>query len=422
LFSVLPWSCFPHADGTVVAYILSQVISFQPFVIGGLHMDIFGYVRADGRIGVRNHVLILPVSYEVNQVADQIVRRVPESVTLRNQHGTNQWGTDLEQTLRVYTGFATHPNIYGVVLLGWGSEPFSVDAIGAAAEAAGKRVGVITLQQSGGMRRAIDEGARLARVFVSEREDAARIPVPLSSIILGTECGGSDACSGISANPALGIVSDLVVKAGGTSILSETTELIGAEHLLADRAATPEIAEQILFIVKRIEQNAMKMGVDLRGAQPAPGNIAGGITTIEEKSLGCIHKAGSAPIVEVIEYAERPTASGLVIMDTPGHDIEQLTGMVAGGAQVVIFTTGRGTPTGCPIAPVIKVSTNSNTFQNMRDNIDMNTGTVIEGIETVAQAGQRLFQLMQHVLSGQMTQAERLHHHEFGIYRIGQSL
>ncbi|MCL6517353.1 MAG: UxaA family hydrolase [Alicyclobacillus sp.] len=390
--------------------------------MGGDHVDIQGYVRADGRVGVRNHVLILPVSYEVNQIADRIVRQVPEAVTFRNQHGIDQTGADLEQTLRVYEGFATHPNVYGVVILAWGHEPYDLQRIAAKAEAAGKKVELITLEQVGGMRRAIERGVLAAQRFTAERGEAKRQPVPLSRIILGTECGGSDACSGISGNPALGVVSDLLVAEGGTSILSETTELIGAEHLLAERAVSPEVAERILFIVRRIEENAMKMGVDIRGAQPAPGNIEGGITTIEEKSLGCIHKAGSAPIQEVIEYAERPSKNGLVIMDTPGHDIEQLTGMVAGGAQIVIFTTGRGTPTGCPIAPVIKVATNSFTYQRMKDNIDFNAGTVIDGEESVDDAGRRLFQLMVEVLNGAQTKAEILGHREFGIYRIGQSL
>ncbi|RIV19640.1 altronate dehydratase [Alicyclobacillaceae bacterium I2511] len=384
-------------------------------------MNILGYPRTDGRIGIRNHVLVLPVSYEMNQVASQIARTVPGTVTFRNQHGLNQTGADLAQTLRVYMGFASHPNVYGVVLLGWGHEPFDLTELADAAAAAGKSVDYITLEQVGGMRPAIERGQHRVEQFLTDRNRVQRESVPLSSILLGTECGGSDACSGISANPALGEVSDKVVAAGGTSILSETTELIGAEHLLAQRAVTPEIGAQILYIVRRIEENSMRMGVDLRGAQPAPGNIEGGITTIEEKSLGCIHKAGHSPIVEVIEYAQRPTMSGLVLMDTPGHDIEQLTGMVAGGSQIVIFTTGRGTPTGSSIVPVLKVSTNSFTYERMRDNIDFNAGTVIDGTETVPEAGERLFQHMLDVLNGQQTQAEKLGHQEFGIYRIGQS-
>lgn len=385
-------------------------------------MQIQGYLRADGRVGVRNHVLILPISYEVNQIADRISTRVPGTVTFRNQHGMSQSGDDLEQTFRVYEGFATHPNVFGVVILASGYEPHDLNKLFQSAKAAGKQVELITLQTAGGMRGAIDQGAAFASQWVTDRDAVVRVPVPLASIILGTECGGSDACSGISGNPALGVVSDLLVAEGGTSILSETTELIGAEHLLADRAITPEVGEQILYVVRRLEENAMKMGVDIRGAQPSPGNMDGGITTIEEKSLGCIYKGGTTPIREVIEYAERPTEHGLVIMDTPGHDIEQITGMVAGGSQVVIFTTGRGTPTGSPIAPCIKVATNTYTFDNMADNIDFNAGTVIDGVESVQEAGERLFKLMIDVLNGAPTKAEVLGHREFGIYRIGQSV
>lgn len=385
-------------------------------------LNIEGYLRKDGRVGIRNHVLILPVSYEVNQIAEQITQRVPGTVTFRNQHGLFQEGDDLAQTLRVYEGFATHPNVYGVILLAWGHEPYNLQGLVDAAREAGKRAELIALEEVGGIRNALKAGVQFSETWMAERDGVKRVRVPLSSIILGTECGGSDACSGISGNPALGVVSDLLAAEGGTSILSETTELIGAEHLLADRAITPEIGKQVLHIVNRLEENAMKMGVDIRGAQPSPGNMDGGITTIEEKSLGCIYKGGTTPIREVVEYGERPSEHGLVIMDTPGHDIEQMTGMVAGGAQVVIFTTGRGTPTGSPIAPCIKVATNSFTYKNMRDNIDFNAGDIVDGVATVDETGKRLFDVMVDVLNGEPTKSERLGHREFGIYRIGQSL
>jgi altronate dehydratase large subunit len=249
-----------------------------------------------------------------------------------------------------------------------------------------------------------------------------REPVSVNELTLGTECGGSDALSGISANPALGVASDLLVEAGGTVLLAETPEMIGAEHLLAARARDEAVAKDIYRIVDNWENLVKSLGVDLRSAQPSPGNKAGGLTTIEEKSLGCIHKAGSSMIEEVIGFAEKPTRRGLVIMDTTAQDVEQLTAMVAGGAQVVVFTTGRGNPVGCPIAPVIKVVSNSDVFRRMRENIDINAGNVVTGRESLPDAGKRIFREILQVASGKLTKAERLRHWEFAVNRIGPTV
>jgi altronate dehydratase large subunit len=217
----------------------------------------------------------------------------------------------------------------------------------------------------------------------------------------------------------VGAASDMFVEQGGTSILSETQELIGAEHLLAKRAVSPEVAERIWYICKRAEEGALKMGVDIRYTNPAPGNIEGGITTLEEKSLGCIHKAGHAPIQEVVEYAEAPKKKGLVIMDTPGHDVESITGMVAGGAQVVVFTTGRGTPVGCPIAPVIKVASNTTMYERMRDNMDINAGEIVDGKKSIRDVGKEIFDEIIAACNGKKTKAEVLGFGSFAINRIG---
>jgi altronate dehydratase large subunit len=241
----------------------------------------------------------------------------------------------------------------------------------------------------------------------------------VSSLLLGLECGGSDATSGLAANPALGVASDLLIAEGGTCLLSETTESIGAEHVLARRAVDDHVRRKLLAIVRACEDRALQMGEDLRGSQPTPGNLAGGITTLEEKSLGCIHKAGSAPIQGVLEYAERPARTGLYVMDTPGMDVESMVGLAAGGVQVMVFTTGRGTPTGNPIMPVIKVTANRQTADRMADNIDLNLSGVIDGTLTIEQAGKRIFDEIIAVAGGKLTQAERLGHAEFGIYRVG---
>ena len=247
-----------------------------------------------------------------------------------------------------------------------------------------------------------------------------REPHPLSSLVLGLECGGSDAWSGLSANPAVGNASDRLVREGGTSILSETQEIIGAEHLLAARAVSREVSDRLVEMVKRAEAGALSGGVDIRLANPTPGNRAGGLSTLEEKSLGCISKAGTeAQLQEVVEYAEAPVKRGLVFMDTPGHDIESITGMVAGGAQVIFFTTGRGTCTGCPIAPVIKICSNSPTFEKMIDNMDVDAGGIITGEKTIAQVGELLFREMLEVCDGKSTRSEELGYGGFAINRIG---
>ncbi|MGL5514165.1 MAG: UxaA family hydrolase, partial [Sporomusa sp.] len=246
--------------------------------------------------------------------------------------------------------------------------------------------------------------------------------IDVSELILGTECGGSDACSGLAANPSLGAASDLLVDAGGTSILAETPELIGAEHIIAGRAVDEDVAKRCYAVIKACEDSAKAMGVDMRGGNPTPGNIEGGLSSIEEKSLGCVYKGGSRPLQDVIGWAEKITKKGLIYMDTPGNDIEQLTGMVAGGCHICVFTTGRGTPTGSPIAPTIKVSSNTPMYEKMKDNMDINAGTVITGEETVQQVGQRIFDEMLEVASGKITRAEALGHNDFGIRRIGPTM
>ncbi len=385
-------------------------------------MPLTGYRRPDGRVGIRNHVLVMSSVVCANRVTEMIAEQVPGAVPVLHQHGCAQLGVDREQTLRVLTGFGSSPNVSSVLIVGLGCEAVQASEVAAAIATHRKPTEYIDIQDCGGTLRAAARGAHLVGQMVAGAAAMTREAIEWSGITLGMECGGSDATSGLAANPACGFASDRVVEAGGTVILSETMELVGAEHLLAERAESEEVARDIYRIVQRTEEGAMATGEDIRGTQPAPGNIEGGLTTIEEKSLGCIFKAGTTRIREVAEYARAPTRRGLVIMDTPGQDVESVTGMVAGGAQLVVFTTGRGTPTGCPIAPVIKVTANGSTAVRMADNIDIDCSGIIDGTDTVEGVGRRILSECEAVINGRLTRAEALGHREFAIYRIGPSL
>ncbi len=372
-------------------------------------------MRADGRVGTRNHLLVLPLSPAVNRVAMTAVREGPGAVGVQV---SQDFGPDLggwTLAVRTLAGWVDHPNVYRTILLAATPSDRLLTAVSEHLPTTAT-YDVITLAEAGGARRAISTVLARLRQWDQARKAVSRQLAPLSGLVLGTECGGSDACSGLSANPALGRVSDRLIEAGGRVILAETTELIGAEHLLAERAVTPSVRERLLATVHHAELAAMRMGVDFRGAQPSPGNMAGGITTIEEKSLGCVHKGGSSPLADVIDYAERPRVPGLTVMDTPGHDVMQLVGMAAGGAQIIVFTTGRGTPTGSAIVPVIKVSTRTDLKTQLADIIDLDAGPIIDGELSVDQVADQLFRQVIAVANGQTVAAERGRDWEFGIF------
>ncbi len=377
-----------------------------------------GYKRADHTVGVRNHVLILSSVVCASHVAKRISEEVQGAVALVHEHGCAQNGEDKEQTKRVLVGIGKNPNVCAVLVVGLGCETIGSEEIAQEILKSKKPVETLIIQDNGGTLESISKGAKIAREMVDYASSLKREEVGLDSLILATQCGGSDAGSGISANPASGYACDLIVKAGGTVILAETTEMIGAEHLLAERAIDRQTAERILWFVKRVEDRAKSVGVDIRLANPAPGNIAGGITTLEEKSLGAIAKAGTMPIVEAIEYGCKPTKKGLVIMDSPGQDTSSVAGELAAGSQIVTFTTGRGSPTGSPIAPVIKIATNSLLYSRMFDNMDINAGTIIDGTESLEEVGNRIFESVLNVASGKLTKSEILGHKELSIDRL----
>ena len=372
-------------------------------------MKFMGYRRNDGKVGIRNHVLILATSVCSNKVAEDISHAVEGSTYINNTYGCCQLGADFELTKKTIINTGKNPNVGAILVVGLGCEGIEPLDIYEAIKETGKPVEKITIQEEKGTLNAYAKGVAIARKFV------------ISEIILGMECGGSDTTSGLASNPTCGVCSDMIVDFGGISILSETTEFIGAEHVVAKRGKNEKVSKEIIELVKKCEEKAMLLGVDIRGGQPTPGNIVGGITTIEEKSLGCIHKSGTKEFQGVLEYADIPQEKGLYIMDTPGQDIESITGMVAGGAQIIIFTTGRGTPTGNPISPVIKLTGNKFTFDSMIDNIDFDASKIISGEESINETGNKLFQEILKVCNGKITKAEALKHKEFGILRIAST-
>lgn len=375
-----------------------------------------GFERPDGRWGFRDHLLVLPTHAAACHAARLIAADI-DAVTFQHNWEWLEDDPDTDRVVAVLSGFAAHPNVRATLLVGVGDD---VDRVVEALPSRHDAVASVSMVSTGGTTALVDQGrARLANLLGSH-PSAERTAAPWSAICLGLECGGSDALSGITANPALGLASDALVADGGTTILAEITEIIGAEHLLAERARTPQVAERVLEVVARFEADIARFGVDFRGSQPTPGNIEGGLTTIEEKSLGAAMKGGSAPLADVLEYAEPPRVPGLQLMDTPGQDIEQMVGMVAAGANLVAFTSGRGTPTGSPIAPCLKIATHTGVFERLADLFDVNAGVAIDGTGDLEQAGQDVLAAIVRTANGDLTASERRGNHEFAISRIAQ--
>ena len=378
-----------------------------------------GFRRADGSVGVRNHVAVIPTSVSASALSRRIGADAGERVRATpHQMGADQPTPAREQTERVLAGIGRNPNVGAALLVELGTESIDVEALADRIAESGTPVETLSIREVGGTAAAIEAGTECARSLVAEVADARRETADAAELVFGVECGGSDATSGIAANPAVGNACDRLVEAGGTACFSETPEFIGAEHILAERCADRATREWLLERVEMRENMAQLMGVDLRGAQPTPGNQEGGLTTIEEKSLGAISKGGTTPVRGMVEYAERlPTGGGLVLMDTPGYDVESVVGKVAGGAQVIAFTTGRGSTTGNPIAPVIKVTGNPKTWERLSNNMDFDASTVISG-ESLSDVGERLFDLLLEVASGRLTEAEYRRLEEFAINEI----
>ena len=366
-----------------------------------------GYERPDGGYGVRNHLAVISSVGCANEATRRIALEVGGAPILHGQ-GCGQLPSDLAQVRRVLAGIGSNPNVGAVLVVGLGCEGVPPRELAADIAASGKPVEAVVLQEVGGYTRVVEQGAQMGRKLRSEIEGQRRREVDVSHLAVGIKCGASDATSGIVTNPATGLAADLLIARGGTSIFCETTELIGAEHLLASRAATPQVSERLLETVRRLEREVGRYGMDMRGGQPSPGNMAGGISTIEEKSLGAVCKAGRSPLQGVVEYGERPRGRGLFFMDSPGREMEVLAGLASAGVQVMLFTTGRGAPQGFPIAPVIKISANARTCSFMGEHIDLDVSAVLSEGLTLPRAAELIYGLILSVASGEPTKAEAL--------------
>jgi altronate dehydratase large subunit len=377
-----------------------------------------GYKRPDGGAGVRNHVVVMSSVSCVNGVVNAIGRALPEVKTIVHTEGCGRGLEDVKISSRTLIGLARNPNVYGTIVVGLGCEFIKASSIAAGAASSGKPLEQLVAQELGGSRKTAAAGIELAARMLAEAARQERVECGFDLLCVGLECGGSDALSGITANPLVGAAADWLVEQGATVILSETTEMIGAENVLCRRAASPELAEKILATIQKQRRLTQDLLGPLASLVISPGNMDGGLSSISEKSLGCVVKGGTTTVREVVDYANRPAGKGLVIMDAPGSDIFQLTGMAAGGATLVLFTTGRGTPAGFPIVPVIKIASNSDLYRAMEDDMDVDAGRLLEGV-TLAEAGGELVELLRRVAAGELTKAESNRQDVLSIHTVG---
>jgi altronate hydrolase len=387
-----------------------------------------GYVREDGRVGTRNYIAVVAASNCAAHTAEMIASSFDEEALPPNIDGVAAFphgegcghtiGPDTRQLQRTLAGVLNHPNVAAAIILGLGCEVNQIDHYLGPGGPRSNRLAGMTLQSSGGTNGAIDAARREIGRFLDQATEERRTPVPASKIVLGLNCGGSDSFSGITANPALGVCSDMLAECGGTPVLAETPEIFGAEHLLVKRARNRAVADKLLGCIREYKVYLKRFDGSFDD-NPSPGNKEGGLSNILEKSLGAVAKGGTSPLIDVYEYAERVTSPGFTFMNTPGYDPVSLTGLAAGGCNLIAFTTGRGSAIGFPTIPVIKIATNGNTYRRMTDNMDVNAGAIADGEKTVPQVGREIFDLMLEVASGHHTCAERLGHKEFVPWRIG---
>ena len=396
-------------------------LDVKPIVHHAQTATFMGYVRPDGRVATRNYIGVISTVNCSASVSKMVAAHFTEShltkypnvdgivpITHSVGCGMDSNGKGMDVLRRTIAGYVRHVNFAGVVLIGLGCEDNQMDALFAAQNlGANTLLKPLTIQSIGGTRKTIAAAIEAVESMIPTANQFQRSRVSASHLTIGLQCGGSDGYSGITANPALGAACDLLVAQGGTVVLSETPEIYGAEHLLTRRAINQEVADKLIARIQWWESYTAQMQGSMDN-NPSPGNKAGGLTTILEKSLGAVAKGGTSNLMDVVEYAQAVTAKGLVFMDTPGYDPVSATGQVAGGANLICFTTGRGSVYGCKPSPSLKLATNTSMYEKMSEDMDINCGDIIEGRSTVAQKGEAIFDLILATASGQASKSEAL--------------
>jgi altronate hydrolase len=420
-------------------YEYSTAVPTVAFVPEAERRTFQGYRRPNGRAGTRNYLAVVSTvncsasvsAFIADRFRGEALKEFPNvdgviAVTHKSGCGMNIRGDDLGMLQRTLAGYARHANVAGYIVCGLGCEVNQaapmVENTGLISMETGRRPPVITIQEEGGVTKAVERGIREIAGLMPYANSFRRTAQPLSELFVGTNCGGSDGNSGITANPAVGWMTDEIVRHGGTSVLAETTETYGAEHLLTRRAVNREVGEKLVGLMRWWERYTAQFGAEIDN-NPSPGNKEGGLTTIYEKSLGALAKGGNGPLVDVVDYAAPITKRGFVFMDTPGHDPVSVTGLVAGGCNVIVFTTGRGSVFGCKPAPSIKIATNSRLFEHMNDDMDVNAGMILDGV-SVEDVGHAIFEKVIAVAGGERTKSEihGIGDEEFNPWLIGAVL
>lgn len=378
-----------------------------------------GYPRENGAVGVRNWVAVMSIMDNCNPVTRAIAAQVEGTIPVTTLFVRGQYGRDLEITYNTLAGMGRNPNIAAVLLVGL--EESTTEEVARRIRTSGKPVEAVHLQPDGTIN-CVAEGTRRALRMVVKASSARRQSCPSSALVVGVECGGSDTTSGLTCNPVIGRMSDRLVDDGGTVIISETSEFFGAEHLFAARATDPAVGKAFTERVLRLEREAMAQGIDIRGTNPTPDNIRGGLTTIEEKALGAMAKAGTRPLSGVLGYGEVPAGKGLHFLDAPAPAVENLTAFAAAGCQLIFFGTGVGNPIGNMVSPTVKVSGNVNTLRTMSDNIDFDASAILEKKAQVGSIGDELYAFALEVASGTKTSSEVLDVRETAISRFAPTI